>query len=297
MNFPSDIHTSRLAIGTAQFGLRYGSRSTREIVSSLEVQKILHTASAMNISTIDTAISYGNAEEKLGQIGVKDFNIISKLPPYAEANFYQNSWAREYLTSTLTRLGVDRLYGLLLHRPSDLNQRSGKGLYNELLELKNEGLISKIGVSIYHPSELDELIKTYSLDLIQCPVNIFTDKLFSSSWLDQVRDQSIEIHSRSTFLQGVLAMPAGERPAYFNKWRRKFEIFDSWCLTQKITPVQACLAHSLSYPQVSKIVVGVSSEIQLKEFLSVKLNSDLRTPNECSSMNMNLIDPRLWPIF
>ena len=160
MNFPSDIHPSRLAIGTAQFGLRYGSRSTREIVSSLEVQKILHTASAMNISMIDTAVSYGNAEEKLGQIGVKDFNIISKLPPYAEANFYQNSWARENLTSTLTRLGVDRLYGLLLHRPSDLNQRSGKGLYNELLELKNEGLISKIGISIYHPSELDELIKT-----------------------------------------------------------------------------------------------------------------------------------------
>jgi hypothetical protein len=52
----------------------------REIVNSPEVQRILQTVSAMNISMIDTAIFYGIADERLAKIGAVDFNIVSKLP-------------------------------------------------------------------------------------------------------------------------------------------------------------------------------------------------------------------------
>ena len=46
------------------------------------MKKILNFAQKNQILSLDTANSYGNCEEKLGHIGVNNFNIISKLSKY-----------------------------------------------------------------------------------------------------------------------------------------------------------------------------------------------------------------------
>lgn len=76
---------SKLAVGTAQFGLSYGIANQSGQVNLTEAKIILEQASKANINMLDTAIAYGVSEETLGKIGVKEFNIISKLPAVPES--------------------------------------------------------------------------------------------------------------------------------------------------------------------------------------------------------------------
>ena len=67
----------KLALGTAQFGLPYGIANNNGKVSASEMSKILELARKSGIHYIDTAISYGDCHDRLGQISANDFNIIT----------------------------------------------------------------------------------------------------------------------------------------------------------------------------------------------------------------------------
>ena len=72
---------SRLAIGTAQFGTNYGIANGNGQVPRIEVGNILSYALAQGVDSLDTAIGYGESEAILGEIGVGQFNVVTKLPP------------------------------------------------------------------------------------------------------------------------------------------------------------------------------------------------------------------------
>ena len=71
----------KLALGTVQFGLDYGVSNISGQVGVSEVRSVLQEARRHSIDTLDTAAVYGNSESVLGEIGVDQFNIITKLPP------------------------------------------------------------------------------------------------------------------------------------------------------------------------------------------------------------------------
>ena len=71
----------KLALGTVQFGVDYGISNTLGKTHHKEIKKILNLAKSENITTIDTASAYGNAEAELGQCSLNPFNIVSKIPP------------------------------------------------------------------------------------------------------------------------------------------------------------------------------------------------------------------------
>ena len=83
---------SKLALGTAQFGLEYGIANKSGKVHLSEVNKILNLAKKSKIDLIDTAISYGNSEKVIGDIGFKKFNYVSKLPPIPKSCSDVNFW-------------------------------------------------------------------------------------------------------------------------------------------------------------------------------------------------------------
>ena len=72
----------KIALGSVQFGLNYGIGNTSGKTKFKEVKKIIEIANKNNISTLDTAILYGKAESTLGQIGIRNFEIISKFSLY-----------------------------------------------------------------------------------------------------------------------------------------------------------------------------------------------------------------------
>ena len=111
---------NRLALGTVQFGLNYGIANQQGQVSHDEAKAILDHASAHGIDTLDAAIAYGNSEQRLGEIGVQHWQVVSKLPAIPEGCSDISQWVADSVKESLQRLKIKRLYGLLLHRPQQL---------------------------------------------------------------------------------------------------------------------------------------------------------------------------------
>jgi len=284
----------RLALGTVQFGLRYGIANEIGQVDRVQAAAILEHARAAAVDTLDTAIGYGESERRLGEIGVAGWQIVSKLPAIPDSCADVSRWVNESLDGSLSRLGVPRLYGLLLHRSQDLLGPNGSALHRAMLAVKEEGRVQKIGVSVYGPDELATVLSKFSLDLVQSPFNIVDRRLAGSGWLHRLNESGIEVHVRSIFLQGLLLMPAAARPAKFRHWQPLWDRWHQWLQETQLTPLQACLAFALSPPEVARVVVGVDSLPQLQEILRAVDAPRTATPRALMSEDVNLINPSRW---
>ena len=143
----------KLAIGTAQFGLNYGIANTDGKICFAEAKEILNEAKINGINTIDTAISYGDSEKNIGNIGVINCDIITKIPEVPCDISNLEIWIDNQIKNSLKNLKIKKLYGVLLHRPSQLFDKDKKDLWNILLKLKDKNLVKKIGYSIYSPTD------------------------------------------------------------------------------------------------------------------------------------------------
>lgn len=289
---PSSLR--RLALGTVQFGQSYGIANQSGQVSFDEAQAIIRLSRENGMNTLDTAIAYGDSEQRLGVIGVEDWQVVSKLPAIPERCSDICQWVSDTVEESLRRLRIKRLYGLLLHHPQQLLESRGEKLYGALLQLKKNGLVTKIGVSIYDPTELDAVSSRYRLDLIQAPFNVIDRRLIDSGWLYRLADRGIELHVRSVFLQGLLLIPRSSRPKQFDRWAPLWSRWDRWLDQSGITPLQACLGYVLSFEEINKVVLGVDSVRQLKEILQATAEPALVVPSELALTDLELINPANW---
>ena len=285
----------RLALGTAQFGLDYGIANRLGRPSLHQVGRTLEVAREFGIDLLDSAVAYGASEQVLGGLGVCDFKVVTKLPPLPECTPDAADWVERELTASLARLRLGSVYGLLLHRSTDLNGRHGRDLAKGILRVRASGLAEKIGVSIYDPAELDEVISLMPLDLVQAPINLLDRRLERSGWVRRLHEEGVEIHARSTFLQGLLLLPRWEIPPRFERWSA---VWDSWhgeLLRHSIPATAACLSYPLSLPGVSRVVVGVDAAEQLQHLALVARNPpDIREWPSFASDDAMLINPSNW---
>ena len=108
---------SNLTPGTVQFGLPYGIDNQVGQISYKKVNRIIGLARLNRIDILDTAIAYGQSEACVGQIGVSDFKVITKLPALPESFTDVGRSEREQIPVSLRRLNTMAVYGLLLHQP------------------------------------------------------------------------------------------------------------------------------------------------------------------------------------
>jgi aryl-alcohol dehydrogenase-like predicted oxidoreductase len=286
--------TSRLALGTVQFGLPYGVANMAGQIAPQEVAEILRRARSMGLITLDTAIAYGESERRLGDIGVAEWQIVTKLPAIPAACSDVAMWARESVLGSMQRLKVSRLYGLLLHRSQDLVGARGDAVYSELLALKKQGKTAKIGVSVYDPEELDAIWPHYVVDLVQAPFNVVDRRIDTSGWLEQMHSAGTEVHVRSIFLQGLLLMRPENRPAAFRRWQPLWDHWQRWLAHSSSTALQACLSFALSKSEISRVVFGVDSLRQLQDVLDSVNAPVVMPPRSLMSDDLNLINPSRW---
>jgi aryl-alcohol dehydrogenase-like predicted oxidoreductase len=287
----------KLALGTAQFGLSYGVANKAGKVSIDEAAAILQTAWDAGVDTLDTAIAYGNSEGQLGKIGVENWQVISKLPSLAENCTDIKGWVRASVEGSLKRLRISQLRGLLLHRPRELLGPQGDVLYRALIDLKEQGLVEKVGVSICDgPEDLDAIWTHFPIDLMQSPFNVVDRRLATSGWLERLHQKNVEVHTRSIFLQGLLLMAAGSRPAFFSRWQQAWDQWHCWLDDQRLVPLQVCLNFVLSRPEIDHVVIGIDSRKQLQQVLAYIDESIPMPPMELMSEDQELINPAYWKV-
>ncbi|MBF8964614.1 aldo/keto reductase [Pontibacter sp. FD36] len=284
----------RLILGTAQFGLPYGISNQRGQIPEPEVAIILAEAVKAGIDTLDTAAAYGNSEQCLGSVLNNlpaPYRIISKYPPNQP-----DKSIRQAFQESLERLRADKLYGYLLHSYASYSDKPS--VLDELQELKSSGQVEKVGLSLYHPAEAEELLRREApIDLVQFPYSIF-DRRFEEV-LPELRHRGIETHIRSVYLQGLYFMQPDQLPPYLQEAASKLKRLQQLASAYQLPIGAVCLAFALANPYISRVVIGVESLKTLQEnisFSNTTLPEALHTELlELKEENENILLPYMWP--
>jgi aryl-alcohol dehydrogenase-like predicted oxidoreductase len=287
---------SKIALGTVQFGINYGISSTNGKVKSKEVENILNYAYSKNIDLLDTAPAYGDSEKILGKANVQRFKIVTKTRCFDSLEIKNNDikLLNSYFHHSLKYLKQDSVYGVLIHNADDLLKLGSKFFFDQLQELKQDKKIEKIGVSIYDHDQLQTILENFDIDLVQLPFNILDRRLIDSGMLSILKNKGIEVHARSVFLQGLLLMNDQNRPEKFNHWNALWKMWREWLNDNQITALEATIRYAISMPEISKVLVGVDTENQLKEIMIASSGNLPDLPAELYTNDVNLLNPSNW---
>jgi aryl-alcohol dehydrogenase-like predicted oxidoreductase len=288
--------SSRLALGTVRFGMPYGIDNDAPMVNREEAKSIVTRARALGWAVLDTAVAYGESEARLGEIGVKEWRVVSKLPSIPPSCVDIGDWVHRAARSSLARLGTEKLYGLLLHDAQQLTGPRGDAIYEALNAVKERHLVEKIGVSIYAPDELTALCARYRFDLVQAPYNVIDRRLVTSGWLARLRDEGTEVHARSLFLQGLLLMSAASRPASFSRWQPLWNLWQSWLDERGVSALEGCLGFAMAQPQINHFIIGVDSVEHLQQITACASTHTEMPPDALASGDADLVDPSRWSV-
>lgn len=272
----------KIGLGTVQFGMSYGISNTAGKTPEKEVRKILGAAKKLGIKLLDSASGYGTAEEVLGENELSFFALVSKfLPPKPRETI------SDQLDRSLTNLQKSSIYAYLAHRPLDLLKNPKQ--WEELLSIKETGKIEKIGYSLNDPQELEALIKAQMVpDLVQVPFNYF-DRRFEPQ-LKELKENGVEVHTRSTFLQGLFFMEPDSLDDYFDEVRS--EIKNAQNLSGSLAG--SLMNFVLEKPFIDKLIMGVENSKQLEENIR-NLENAAPLPELKQEISDNILKPSQWP--
>jgi len=292
---------SRLVLGTAQFGMRYGIANKIGQPDFLSVQSIVAEVWESGVREFDTAQAYGESERVLGKVlsslGIaREAKVISKLHPAID---HQNSNALNLaLQQTLARLGLPNLYGLMLHT-EDLLDIWETGLKDTLDKFIEQGLVERIGVSVYSPQKAARALRTNGISLVQLPSNLLDRRFENAGVFHEAKSFGKEIYVRSVFLQGLLLMNASDLPASMRFATTVAERLINFADDTGFSLKQLALGYVRSaYPE-QKVLLGCETLEQVRENLEIwskETPRDIvdRVRREFQDIPEKILNPSLW---
>lgn len=285
----------KIGLGTVQFGLNYGVTNKRGKIPKDEIITILELSKENGITLLDTASLYGESEDLLGEIGVREFKVYSKLPKFESDLKKIDNWIYEKIKLSLNKIKIDSLEGLYLHDPTALHSEYSSELYSSLMKYKNEGLFKKLGLSIYSPNDYLSIQNKFPVELLQFPLNIFDQRFLSSTILHDWKSLGIEIQVRSIFLQGILLKNFKSLPEYFSRWESLFFAKETWRKKISLDLLSSCLYPILSNSMIDYVLVGVDSLKNFNEIISsIKEYVETELPTNLATNDSDLIFPYNW---
>ena len=291
----------RLGLGAAQFGMPYGATNRTGTPSLPAISEILKVARRGRIDLIDTAAGYGSSEGVLGGLLPESWSVrlVTKTAPAGNGEITEAAAARvrETALRSAERLGRRPLHGLLVHRGEDILKSGGERLIRILRNLKDEGIVEKIGASVYGGREIDAILERTDLDIVQLPYNLCDRRLDEGGQISRLKDANVEIHVRSIFLQGLLLASEDRVPQYFSRLRPVLRKLGQSFGRGTTDRVAACLSAAARHPAFDAIIVGVTTPNEVSVLLqALDRAMDITLDKDGFRMDdPDILDPRTWP--
>ena len=220
------LKVSELAFGAIQI--------TR--IDQKDAMDLIRFAYDSGINLIDTANSYFNSEEILGEAlkGIREkVYIISKSGKRDKKNFLQD------LDTSLKRLKTDYIDIYFFHgisKNNEFDQIEGSGVIEALIKEKDKGKVRFIGFSCHNPVVIERFFKVKDFSVLMIPLNFMTTEYVEENLLYKFNQNKT----------GLLAMkPFGGG---------------------RLTDIEICFKFLKQYPQVIP-VAGMQSMGELKQNL------------------------------
>lgn len=248
---------NRFILGTVQFGLKYGINNILGQPNRNTAIEIFNLAHQLGISTLDSAESYGNAHQLIGDfhfLSDFEFKINTKFKSIEKENIYIR------VKNTCELLNIKKINVCFFHSfPDYLN----KTLHQEFEKLIALDFVNQIGVSVYTNEEFNIVINDPIVKVIQCPFNLFDNFNQRGDLILKAKEKGKKIQIRSIFLQGLFFLD----PNYLKG--NLVELKDDILFLKKITSEfqisisDLCLQYALSFKEIDEIIIGVDTPSQL----------------------------------
>ena len=283
------IIEDKLILGTVQFGLNYGINNFRGKPKDNEITKILDYAFSKGVNFLDTADAYGNASRLIGFYHNQQNNIFKINTKFILNNFS----IQEQIESSINQLSVNSIETYFFHNYNDfINQPNS---LNDLLKLKENGKIKKIGISIYENSELLTSINTQEIDVIQIPFNLLDNKSKRGDLINLAKEKGKIIQVRSVFLQGLFFLEKEQVPPKLKQLIPYLIQLKQIAIEYNISIEHLALNYVLYQDFIDYILIGVDTKEQLIKNLSfIKMKIPECAYEKIDKINV-IIDHILYP--
>ena len=285
----------KIILGTVQMGLPYGINNKLGKIRVKDSIEILKKAYESGVRLLDSAETYGNAHQVIGNYHALypeyKFKVITKIPPLNNIDDI-DSKVEQYLHE----LNISKLECLMFH--SFKSYKNNLNIISRIEELKENGQINMYGVSIYTNKELMELINNSTIDIIQIPFNLLDNFSNRGKLLQEARKKGIIIHTRSTFLQGLFFKnPLTKNPIVKLLKDQLIEI-NRIARIGEVSISTLALSYCIKQSCIDQVLIGVDSINQLQANLMAveyqitdEVNSLI---NNIITEDKDLLNPALW---
>ena len=288
--------SSKLILGTAQFGMDYGINNVTGKIQKSEVFEILKYAFQNGITFLDTAPVYGDAHKIIGEFHKEHtyirYKVITKIP----AN-YPFEKIEELVDSFLFEMKIDCIEVLHFHSINDYISYDKLKIHEVFNRLKNSRKVKFFGVSIYESSEAD-LLNRELIDVVQLPYNLLDNINQRGRLIKELKQQKYEIHTRSVFLQGLFFKNSMNIKSL--EIKEALTKLKGLCNLYHCEIAQLALNYCLYHKNIDRILIGVDSIGHLKKnvsFMNDSLETDLLEQiNGIIISDNSQLNPSKWKV-
>lgn len=292
-----------IVLGTAQLGMNYGIANKDGKPSMGRAVEIVAEAWEKGIRYFDTARAYGDSEKVLGQCFKEvlgrgkqaELAVISKLDPGTDLSRVDG--IVEEVDSSLKNLGVDALWGLMLHREILLYQW-GQTLATAVTKLKQEKKIRYFGVSVYSTEKATQALNMEAINIVQFPFNVFDQRPLEYGLFQLAEKEGKRVFTRSVYLQGLLLMDPDGLPPHMLFAKEALKDYIRVSNHCGLSPRLLAMAFAVQNAPLANILVGCETPAQVRENVSLYHRAksvDLPDLGFLSQKEPKVINPSLWP--
>ena len=286
----------KLIFGTANIIKNYSLVGKKQ--TNKQTIQILRHLKKKKIYSLDTSIEYKNVDKKIKLSKFKKWKIITKINLQRFENYKNETKIIQSLSilvkNNAKNIGVKQIHTLLIQNTNFLLTKNGRRFFSILKKFKQHGPINKIGYSIYDFDTIKQLVRNFKPDIIQCPCNIFDNRINDKKISLFIKEKKIEIHARSIFLKGSLLLKAKKLPKKISQWKEKFIELDEWVKKNNYSRLEVCINFVLNNPLVDKIIIGADNLQQLNQILNIKRKRKTKVPKKFFITDENLLNPSKW---
>jgi D-threo-aldose 1-dehydrogenase len=283
---------SSFVLGTSQLGGLY------QAVEEETAQQTLQTAWDLGVRRFDTAPHYGTglSERRVGRflagLPRESFTISSKVgrllvdvdseafadpyfvggEPKARVFDFSRDGILRSVADSLTRLGLDRIDTLYLHDPDDhLDQAINEG-YPALAELRDQGVVEKIGAGMINTPGLIRIVAETGVDEIMLAGRYtLMDRSAEDELLPLCQAKGVSVVAVGVYASGILGNP---RPGAYYNWAPATEAelaqayaYRDLCAEYQVPLPAAALQFPLRHPAIASVGIGTRTSEQARQNL------------------------------
>lgn len=293
------IAVSEIAFGGVEIGVPYGFgvKSESDMLAERDAINLLHAAIDRGINFFDTARLYGESERIMGAAfeGKRQQVVLASKCKHlrqADGSIIESvslsKFIRESLMKSLKFLRTDYIDLYMVHY-ADETVLGNDEVSRVFSDLREEGAVRAIGVSVYKPEETRLAIDSGVWDAIQLPFNLMDQS--HGCYFEQAHAKGAGIIVRSVLMRGMLTDRIQHLHPALRDVEKHIDRYRALLGEAHGTLPQLATQFALAHDAVSSVLVGIDKQQYLLDAVAAVGGDTMDNTLLASLQGMAYADP------